>query len=1008
MAPPHHFKVFLSSPGDVAEERAIVRAVLDRLPRETPWKGKITIEVVSWDDPHAPTPLLASLTPQQAVDRGLPMPSACHLTVVIFWGRMGTPLMEPRKPDGTQYLSGTEYEFESARAAGKDVVLYRRTAKVFIDLEDEQFEEKRKQKQLVDAFCQNVRAEGRGVNSYETPEDFGRDFEAHAKELLNQFLENVEAAPAGAQRPAKKAAPAKPVVPPAYLDWLKTRCASVELLGLRLKQGQAVRLNNVYVPLTTTRAAQPEESPRGRKSLGGEDDSDRLLLDSVGEASAYISGNPGSGKSTFCRWLTWLACEGAVPAADVEPPDEYRERWHPNLANRLPVLVYLREFLHRLPEAGAMSCRDLEAAVAAWLDEKNAPGMSAELLAAHIERGSALLVFDGIDEVPPARRVALLGALADACEAWTRQGNRVVVTSRPYGLTDVEIRRLGLPHVPIRPLPEALQHLLVRRWFRILSDTAEGADASAGEMLRQVREQTWLSPLTENPLLLTGMCIVFGDGKGLPEDKYELYDRVADAVLYNRIPDRQRQQLVRARLAVVAHGMHTGDGLGEARHTPQAEVTDAEIDRMLRAYQEKSAWTEQHVQQIGDAREELVTQTGLLLPRGEHHAAFLHLSFQEFLAAQRLADIASDTLLDEFVGRSRRPEWRNTLSFMYGGVLATSTTPERGVRLLTDLIGRIGPDTVGLTLVAAEAVEILMRRGLRLAPAVDERLRAACVAAMRGSAAAQERALVGAALGRIGDPRFRSDAWFLPNDSLLGFVEIPEGPFTMGSDKKKDEGAYDDEMPQHEVTLPAYYIARWPVTVAQFKAFVNDPENGGFVPEDPDCVKGVANHPVVNVSWHEALKYSRWLTGKLRAWDETPEALRRLLKGPQGSAWQSTLASEAEWEKAARGTDGRIYPWGQKADPNRANYGDTGIGGTSAVGCFPSDAAYAYAVEDLSGNVWEWTRSQWTGDYSAKPGKRRKGSAPEDVPRVVRGGAFGYFSRDVRAALPRLVRPRLP
>lgn len=75
MTPPRHFKVFLSSPGDVAEERAIVRAVLDRLPREAPWKGKITIEVVSWDDPHSPTPLLASLTPQQAVDRGLPMPS---------------------------------------------------------------------------------------------------------------------------------------------------------------------------------------------------------------------------------------------------------------------------------------------------------------------------------------------------------------------------------------------------------------------------------------------------------------------------------------------------------------------------------------------------------------------------------------------------------------------------------------------------------------------------------------------------------------------------------------------------------------------------------------------------------------------------------------------------------------------------------------------------------------------------------------------------------------------
>ena len=314
--------------------------------------------------------------------------------------------------------------------------------------------------------------------------------------------------------------------------------------------------------------------------------------------------------------------------------------------------------------------------------------------------------------------------------------------------------------------------------------------------------------------------------------------------------------------------MHTGDGLDEERPTPQAEVTDAEIDRMLRAYQERSAWTEQHVQQIGEAREELVAQTGLLLPRGRHHAEFLHLSFQEFLAAQRLSDIASDRILDVFLERSRRPEWRNTLSFVYGGLLATSTTPERGVRVLTDLVERLRPDTIGLTLVAAEAAEILNRRGIRLASTVDKQLRSACVTAIRGNGSALERALVGSALGRIGDPRFRSDGWFLPTDPMLGFIEIPAGPFTMGSDKRDDKQADDHEMPQHEVTLPAYYIARWPVTVAQFKAFVEDPENGGFVPQDPDCVEAVANHPIVNVTWHEALKYCHWLTAKLRAWEK--------------------------------------------------------------------------------------------------------------------------------------------
>jgi formylglycine-generating enzyme required for sulfatase activity len=157
------------------------------------------------------------------------------------------------------------------------------------------------------------------------------------------------------------------------------------------------------------------------------------------------------------------------------------------------------------------------------------------------------------------------------------------------------------------------------------------------------------------------------------------------------------------------------------------------------------------------------------------------------------------------------------------------------------------------------------------------------------------------------------------------------------------------------------------------------------------------------VSWHEALAYCRWLTETLRKSAKTPEPLATLLrKGGDGRGpWQVTLPSEAEWEKATRGTDGRIYPWGNDPDPNRANYSDTGIGGTSAVGCFPGGANPAYGVEELSGNVWEWTRSLWGKDssYPYKPGASRENlDAPGDVPRVVRGGSFNYSRRGVRAA----------
>jgi formylglycine-generating enzyme required for sulfatase activity len=270
------------------------------------------------------------------------------------------------------------------------------------------------------------------------------------------------------------------------------------------------------------------------------------------------------------------------------------------------------------------------------------------------------------------------------------------------------------------------------------------------------------------------------------------------------------------------------------------------------------------------------------------------------------------------------------------------------------------------------------------------------IAAMRADEMLEpkERAAAGRALAKLGDPRFREDAWYLPDEDMLGFVEIPEGSFVMGNE------AREREQPQHELTLPTYYIARYPVTVAQFRAFVED---SGFQPRYADILRGVDNHPVVQVSWHEALAYCGWLTQKLREWDGMPEPLVTLLRE---EGWTITLPSEAEWEKAARGSeDKRRYPWGNDSDSNRANYDDTGIGTTSAVGCFPGGASPCGA-EDLSGNVWEWTRSLWGEDwqepdfdypYDSEDG-REDLEAGDDVRRVVRGGAFYLAEFDVRCA----------
>ena len=125
--------------------------------------------------------------------------------------------------------------------------------------------------------------------------------------------------------------------------------------------------------------------------------------------------------------------------------------------------------------------------------------------------------------------------------------------------------------------------------------------------------------------------------------------------------------------------------------------------------------------------------------------------------------------------------------------------------------------------------------------------------------------------------RFRSDAWFLPDDGLLGFVEIGEGAFRMGSDPQADPLAFDNEAwpgadPQRSMETEAFYIGRYEVTVAQFRAFAAET---GY-PVDDQALRRPPDHPVAGVSWTDAIAYATWLDETLREWSGTP---RRLFRG---------------------------------------------------------------------------------------------------------------------------------
>jgi formylglycine-generating enzyme required for sulfatase activity len=237
---------------------------------------------------------------------------------------------------------------------------------------------------------------------------------------------------------------------------------------------------------------------------------------------------------------------------------------------------------------------------------------------------------------------------------------------------------------------------------------------------------------------------------------------------------------------------------------------------------------------------------------------------------------------------------------------------------------------------------------------------------------------------------FLPDAWYLPDDDRLGFVEVPAGAFVMGSDPARDPLAFENERwskatPQGTLDLAAFYIGRFEVTVAQFGAFVDATNR----PTDAQTLQAPANHPVTSVTWPDALAYGRWLESTLKQSPRTPAMLQQLFR----DGWHIVLPSEAQWEKAARGSDGRIYPWGAEPRRDRANYAGTA---TMPVGSFQCPEC-PHAVADMSGNVWEWTRSPYQ-PYPFDPSDDRK-NLEQDALWVMRGGSFGDPERNVRAAI---------
>jgi formylglycine-generating enzyme required for sulfatase activity len=203
------------------------------------------------------------------------------------------------------------------------------------------------------------------------------------------------------------------------------------------------------------------------------------------------------------------------------------------------------------------------------------------------------------------------------------------------------------------------------------------------------------------------------------------------------------------------------------------------------------------------------------------------------------------------------------------------------------------------------------------------------------------------------------------SEDAAEMVRVPAGEFWMGSDDGSDR-----EKPRHRVHLDAYAIDKYEVTNALYKRFM-DATNRAAPLYWNDAKWNGATQPVVGVSWHDADAYCKW-AGK-------------------------RLPTEAEWEKAARGTDGRKYPWGDQWDASRANSGESKLEKTVPVGSYPSGVS-PYGAHDMAGNVWEWVADWYGEDYYKQAPERNPHGPTSGERRVLRGGSWDYSTLFLRSA----------
>jgi len=795
-----------------------------------------------------------------------------------------------------------------------------------------------------------------------------------------------------------------------YLDHLQRQYRALDFKGIPQLEAlsRALLLEDVYVPLVARPELPAGETLAREWRLAGRGFDREALPEeafaAMGKASAapvrveealrdqpcvVVLGDPGSGKSTLLKHLALrLAAEPNAP---------------------LPILVPLNAFADALQR----SDRNLHDYLPDYFSGL-AQGVSGlgPLFHAALENGQAVVLLDGLDEVQRDRP-----RLAHKVEAFAREAvarrNKVVVTSRIVGYRESPLEAQTWALYTLLDFDDRQIEDFTAKWcaaFEIstLGDTPEARAAAETErqgLLEALKANPGVTRLASNPLLLTILALIKRQGVSLPHRRIELYELYLKTLItaWNKARALDKRQV------------------GPDVDYTQTLLTLAPLALWLRAEnptaglvseQALLGWLTRHfmgedwglprgpaTEKAGEFLASVRRYSNLLVERGQGQYGFIHLTFEEALAAYGLmqaGQLQLENSLAVIRHRLTDPAWRETLLLTIGvwGLL------NRQPRVAGEVVRAIlkmdcaGDEAGQNILLAGECLADVEELGLGRAAAEDVKQALLAAAHDRSLPPAVQRD-AGFILGRVG---------WVPDD-LDKLIAIPAGPFLYGDDKRTI------------IIRELFAIGKYPVANLQYRRFVEAQgydrrefwsgegwawRTGTYDSQAPEEYRGwLAGRkvekrtepffwhdakwnnplaPVVGVSWFEAEAYCNWLSRE------------------QGRPVR--LPTEEEWERAARHTDGREYPWGNNFDRNRLNsaefwggrddldwqkwYGEKGYenASTTMVGQFPAGNSLSGA-SDMSGNVWEWTDSWYDRDK---------------IYRAVRGGSWGNGGQSARCA----------